>query len=288
MGQRASDTRVIHFDNVRVPAARAARRRRARASRSRCRRSTARGRRSARSRPASRAARSTRSIAYAKERKAFGFPIGGFQAVQFLLADMAKDIEAGRAADAPERVDGRPGPARVEVLVVRQVLRDRRRDARHDRRGPDLRRQRLHEGVPGREADARRKADADLRGHQPDPAPGDRPRAARRSRSAQPKLSDFPTRITYLDGRLGRSDRLRALSNEPSGGNAVAITREQALAYHASGRPGKIKVVPTKPTLTADDLSLAYTPRSRRALPRDRQGSRRRLPLHGQGQPRRA
>ena len=40
----------------------------------------------------------------------------------------------------------------------------------------------------------------------------------------------------------------------------MAITREQALAYHESGRPGKIKVVPTKPTLTADDLSLAYSP----------------------------
>src|SRR5690606_8518039 len=36
------------------------------------------------------------SVAYAKERKAFGAPIGAFQAVQFLLADMAKDIEAGR------------------------------------------------------------------------------------------------------------------------------------------------------------------------------------------------
>ena len=33
---------------------------------------------------------------YAKERKAFGFPIAGFQAVQFMLADMAKDIEAAR------------------------------------------------------------------------------------------------------------------------------------------------------------------------------------------------
>jgi malate dehydrogenase (oxaloacetate-decarboxylating)(NADP+) len=40
----------------------------------------------------------------------------------------------------------------------------------------------------------------------------------------------------------------------------MAITRDQALAYHESGRPGKIKVVPTKPTLTADDLSLAYSP----------------------------
>jgi len=38
------------------------------------------------------------------------------------------------------------------------------------------------------------------------------------------------------------------------------ITKEQALAYHAAGRPGKIQVVPTKSTITADDLSMAYTP----------------------------
>ncbi len=38
------------------------------------------------------------------------------------------------------------------------------------------------------------------------------------------------------------------------------IRREDALAYHSSGRPGKIEVVPTKPCATARDLSLAYTP----------------------------
>jgi malic enzyme len=38
------------------------------------------------------------------------------------------------------------------------------------------------------------------------------------------------------------------------------VTREQALAYHADGRPGKLKITPTKPTETQDDLSLAYTP----------------------------
>jgi len=36
--------------------------------------------------------------------------------------------------------------------------------------------------------------------------------------------------------------------------------KKDALAYHSKGRPGKLKVVPTKPTVTADDLSLAYTP----------------------------
>ena len=38
------------------------------------------------------------------------------------------------------------------------------------------------------------------------------------------------------------------------------ITKEQALSYHSDGRPGKIKVVPTKPTATQRDLSLAYSP----------------------------
>ena len=36
--------------------------------------------------------------------------------------------------------------------------------------------------------------------------------------------------------------------------------RDEALAYHAGSRPGKIKVVPTKPTVTAQDLALAYSP----------------------------
>ncbi len=38
------------------------------------------------------------------------------------------------------------------------------------------------------------------------------------------------------------------------------VRREDALEYHAQGRAGKVEVVPTKPTATARDLSLAYTP----------------------------
>ncbi|MGN0087152.1 MAG: NADP-dependent malic enzyme [Alloprevotella sp.] len=40
----------------------------------------------------------------------------------------------------------------------------------------------------------------------------------------------------------------------------VKITKEAALHYHETGKPGKIEVVPTKPYRTQTDLSLAYSP----------------------------
>lgn len=41
---------------------------------------------------------------------------------------------------------------------------------------------------------------------------------------------------------------------------ASLIRKEDALEYHAKGRPGKIEVVPTKETKTQRDLALAYSP----------------------------
>jgi malate dehydrogenase (oxaloacetate-decarboxylating)(NADP+) len=38
------------------------------------------------------------------------------------------------------------------------------------------------------------------------------------------------------------------------------IKKEEALAYHSQGRPGKIEVVSSKPCATQRDLALAYTP----------------------------
>ena len=38
------------------------------------------------------------------------------------------------------------------------------------------------------------------------------------------------------------------------------FTKEEALRYHAEGKPGKIEVIPTKPHSTQTDLSLAYSP----------------------------
>lgn len=40
----------------------------------------------------------------------------------------------------------------------------------------------------------------------------------------------------------------------------IPLSRKNALAYHAEGRPGKIEVIPTKPHQSQYDLSLAYSP----------------------------
>lgn len=42
--------------------------------------------------------------------------------------------------------------------------------------------------------------------------------------------------------------------------NTNKTLKEEALHYHAKGRPGKIEVIPTKETATQRDLTLAYSP----------------------------
>jgi malate dehydrogenase (oxaloacetate-decarboxylating)(NADP+) len=39
-----------------------------------------------------------------------------------------------------------------------------------------------------------------------------------------------------------------------------SVTQEEALEFHARGRPGKLEITPTKPMATQRDLSLAYSP----------------------------
>ncbi len=95
MGQRASNTAPVILENVRVPAAQRIG-------------EEGQGFRIAmrtldKSRPMVAAicvglarAAMEHSVRYAAERKAFGAPIGSFQAVQFMIADMAMKIEASR------------------------------------------------------------------------------------------------------------------------------------------------------------------------------------------------
>ncbi len=116
------------------------------------------------------------SSRYATERRQFGQRIADFEAIQFMLADMAMKIEASRLlvyralalCDAGDRADA--------LLLGRgEVLRLGCGHGDHDRRGTDPGGLRLHPRVPGGADDARREDHADLRGDEPDPARRDRP-----------------------------------------------------------------------------------------------------------------
>ncbi|RUP00069.1 NADP-dependent malic enzyme [Hyphomicrobium sp.] len=46
----------------------------------------------------------------------------------------------------------------------------------------------------------------------------------------------------------------------PSLHRAAHVTAQEALAFHANGKPGKLEITPTKPLTTQRDLALAYSP----------------------------
>ncbi|PWK70525.1 NADP-dependent malic enzyme [Aminobacter sp. AP02] len=49
-------------------------------------------------------------------------------------------------------------------------------------------------------------------------------------------------------------------SNKKTDNSGPSVSAEEALEFHAMGRPGKLEIVPTKPMATQRDLSLAYSP----------------------------
>jgi alkylation response protein AidB-like acyl-CoA dehydrogenase len=115
------------------------------------------------------------AVKYATERRQFGKAIADFQGIQFMLADMATEIEAAKhlvyhAAWLKEQ--GRPytTEASMAKLFASEAAM---RDHHQGRAGP--RRLRLHQGIPGGAHDARRQDLRDRGGDQRDPATGDRP-----------------------------------------------------------------------------------------------------------------
>ncbi len=114
------------------------------------------------------------AIAYTKERKQFGKPIAEFQAVQHQLARAAVEVEAAHADGLQRRAPARSEPAvphrgrDLQDLLVRSGRTGRLAG------GEPVRRQRIREGIPGREAVPRREDRADLRRHLEPAAADDR------------------------------------------------------------------------------------------------------------------
>ena len=114
------------------------------------------------------------AINYTKERKQFGKAIAEFQGVQFQLARAAVELEAARLTvynAARLRDAGRP--FLTEAAICKTAVVGGRRARRVARRQP-LRRQRVRQGISGREAVSRREDRPDLRRHVEPAAPDHR------------------------------------------------------------------------------------------------------------------
>ena len=114
------------------------------------------------------------ALAYAKERQQFGRPIASFQAIQFQLADMATEIEAGRQLvyrAAWLKDAGKPfALAAAQAKLFTGLLSNRV----VERGPPDPRRLRVHGGVRDLAPLPRPEDPRDRRGHERGAAHGDR------------------------------------------------------------------------------------------------------------------
>ena len=150
------------------------------------------------------------ALEYAKERTQFGKPIIENQAIAFLLADMATEIDAARLLVLPGAVDG---PQRRRLQDGRRL--DEQAQGRPHRRvghragHPDPRRLRLHPRLPRRALAPRRQDLRPLRRHRADPAAGDQPGDLRRAHSLIHRHRR--TLKVRLTSAPGRSEFLRSL-----------------------------------------------------------------------------
>ena len=114
---------------------------------------------------------------YASERSAFGGPIARFgRSSRSSPTCRRRSRRRARSTWRAARLKEAGRPHTVEGAQAKLFASARR--AAPDRRGdPGPRRLRLHEGVPGRALLPRRQGHRDLRGHERDPAAGDRARA---------------------------------------------------------------------------------------------------------------
>ena len=122
------------------------------------------------------------AVDYAKSRTQFGRPIGGFQLVQDMIADISLDADAARllvwrAADLCDRGEKFGVAASKAKLYASEAAVRAANHAIQVYGGVGL-----HRRVPRREVPPRRPRDDPLRRHQPDPEAADRPRRDRHQR----------------------------------------------------------------------------------------------------------
>ena len=108
------------------------------------------------------------TVAYAKERQAFGRPIGNFQAIRHKVAEMATKAEAARAITYNALRLFHEGQDCIQEVTMAKLDHPARRARDRRRVPPDPRRLRLHARVRDRARRPRRPPRPDRRRHRRD------------------------------------------------------------------------------------------------------------------------
>ena len=163
------------------------------------------------------------AISYAKERRAFGQPIGKFQAIQAKIADISAQIEASRLLVYRAAVLKERGEPFTLTAAQAKLITGRLAGPRHRGGGPDPRRLRLHRGVPGLPLLPRRQDPHDRRGHRRGAADGDRPPAGLLSRYDSAGTAEISSGF----GELG--DRALPFADAPVGAELALLLGGEGL-----------------------------------------------------------
>ena len=142
------------------------------------------------------------SLEYAKEREAFGKPIIMNQAIAFMLADMATEIDAARLLVWRAAWLARNGGYTQRRGLDVQAQGRPHRGVGHRAGHPDPRRLRLHPRVPRRALAPRRQDLRHLRRHRADPAAGHRPGDLRPAHRVDPILTGRDAAVAGAGTRL--------------------------------------------------------------------------------------
>ena len=206
------------------------------------------------------------SVAYAKEREAFGKPIAAFQLVQQLLAEMHAETEAARLLTWRAAALADAGkPYTVEAALAKWYASEAAvRAANGGRAG--ARRLRLRRRIPCGEVPPRRARHDAVRGDEPDPDADRRPRADRTNPRSARGESPVPEAVIASAVRtpIGRAAKGSFVDVRPD--DLLAFAIREAVGQRRRARPERHRRRDGRLRLPAG--AAGHEPRTPRRAPR--------------------
>ena len=193
-----------------------------------------------------------RTLEYAKEREAFGRPIGRFQAIRHKFAEMSVKIEAAKQMVYATAWRFANGEYPVREITQAKLYASRVIEEVADDAHPDPRRLRLHEGVRGRARLPRLPPQPHRRRHRRDHARGDRAQLRALGRRASDRWRPGVDALVAVGGEVLDLPAPRSCCRAAAGPSSPSSIASSRLAQSIRQKPPSCSLVSAKgPSVTA-------------------------------------